>query len=307
MEIKDYISKDKYKVFFLYFSVLLIIFYFTRKILIPIILAAILAYVTYPIYKKYWNIFKKEKLAAFLVVLQTTLIFILPLLYVMFQIIYNLINLYKYYLQNDELLVNFKFELFNILYNLIPYEEIRERVIQSFLEVTNDIFSYFSQLFLSFTSSIPVLIVYLIIIVLSQYYFLIYGKKIVKNIKNLLPFGVYNELILENLSKSLDNLIYGLIIPAFAQSASLILILLLLKVKIDYFLVFLLGFIFSFFPSLGIWVVWLPLSIKLLDDTVKLFIYILYNFLVTSNIDFLMRILVTSKVGDIPIWIIIFS
>ncbi|HID01290.1 MAG TPA: AI-2E family transporter [Piscirickettsiaceae bacterium] len=147
------------------------IFYFTRKILIPIILAAILAYVTYPIYKKYWNIFKKEKLAAFLVVLQTTLIFILPLLYVMFQIIYNLINLYKYYLQNDELLVNFKFELFNILYNLIPYEEIRERVIQSFLEVTNDIFSYFSQLFLSFTSSIPVLIVYLIIIVLSQYYF----------------------------------------------------------------------------------------------------------------------------------------
>ena len=307
MKIKDYLIKDKYKVLLLYFFVLLLIFYFTRGIIIPIIISSVLTYITYPIYMRYLHILKRKEVSAFLVVLQTFLIFLLPLIYIIFQVIYNFINLYKYYLQDEQFVVNLKIKLLNILYNLIPYDEIRERIIQSFIEATNNIFSYFSQLFLSITSSIPILLIYLIIIIISHYYFLIYGRKITRNIRNFLPFGVYNDIIIDNLSKSLDNLIYGLFLPAIAQSISLIVILLLLKIKVDYFLVFLLGFILSFLPSVGIWIIWLPLSIKLLDNTIKLVIFVIYNLIITSNVDFFVRILVTSKAGEIPIWIILFS
>jgi predicted PurR-regulated permease PerM len=307
MQIRSYLLDYKNRVLILYTILLLLIFYFTRNILLPIIFSVGLTYLTYPLYKRYLKITKRKALASFLVVTQTVLVFLLPLFYVIFQIIYNFLNMYRFYLQNNTELINLKLKLLNLLYKIIPYEEARGRIIESFVNATDHLFSYLSQTFISFTSSIPILIVYLVILVVSQYYLLIHGEKILKFITEFMPFGNYNEIIIEDLKKSVDNLIYGLVLPAFVQSISLIFILIILGVNIDYFLIFLLGFIFAFIPSLGIWIVWLPLSLKLLDSTVKLIIYFIYNLIITSNVDFLTRVLVSIEVGEVPVWVVIFS
>ncbi|MEO2154769.1 MAG: AI-2E family transporter, partial [Nanoarchaeota archaeon] len=190
----------------------------------------------------------------------------------------------------------------------VPSEVIREQIINALSTITNVIFQKLYNSLITLTFSIPNLIIYLILISLGQFYFLIDGKKILKFLINHLPFDKYNKIIIDSLKKTIDSIIYGLIIPPLVQSIALVLILFLLGIKLNYILVGFIGFLFALIPSLGIWVVWLPLSIKVWSEsTGKLIIYFFYNLLVTSNIDFLTRIFVAYKIANVPMWLVIFT
>jgi len=305
--IKKVFESYKHRILIFYFALMLILLYFLKSLIFPFAVAALLAYMTYPLYLRTKKLFKNKYLSSALVVIQTDLVIILPIVYLTFQLIYTFIDIYReFFLSTSS--TTLKNKLIELLYILIPSEVIRDQVIQAFTNITQSVFQYLYLALINLTLSLPSFIVYLVLISLSQYYLLIYGKRIILVVYEHLPFGEYNNLIFKNLARTVDSLIFGIVLPALAQSLALVFILFVLGVKVDYILVGFLGFLMALVPSLGIWVVWLPLSIKVwMDSTTKLIIYFVYNLVVTSNVDFITRILVTSKTANVPMWLVIFT
>jgi len=305
--IRKVLESYKHRILIFYFALMLILLYFLKSLIFPFAVAALLAYMTHPLYLRTKKLVKNKYLSSALVVVQTDLVIILPIVYLTFQLIYTFIDIYReFFLSASSTAI--KNKLIELLYLLIPSEVIRDQVIQAFTNITQSVFQYLYLALINLTLSLPSFIVYLVLISLSQYYLLIYGKRIILVVYEHLPFGEYNNLIFKNLAKTVDSLIFGIILPALAQSLALVFILFVLGINVDYILVGFLGFLMALVPSLGIWVVWLPLSIKVwMDSTTKLVIYFVYNLIVTSNVDFITRILITSKTANVPMWLVVFT
>ncbi len=303
----NFLREYKYRVYILLFVLIFIFFFTISSILVPLIIGALIAYLFYTPFLKLHRIIKSQGFSAFLISLFTFFLLIFPFSYLIMELTNELLNIYSSFNQSDYWL-SLKENIIKTIYYFIPYENVREQLITLFFQTQNFLIKLLYNFIGGVLTLLPTLLLNIVVILSAEFYFLLYGKKIVKFLETNLPFGPYNYKLLENIRKTVDSLIFGLIFPALAQSLAFIFILFVLGIKINYLFYGFISFILSLLPVIGIWILAIPVAIKLWSVSIwKTIILIIYYVIVIMNIDNVVRIIITSKKGKIPIWLILFT
>ena len=153
----------------------------------------------------------------------------------------------------------------------------------------------------SILNSTANLITNLAIMLFFLYYMLYYGKEIEKTLFRIIPLKDTNTVLLAAETKRL--------VRANAYSIPLISIIQGLTATLGYFIFgvhewalwgFLTG-VFAFFPVVGTMIVWIPLVIYTFTTghTGMALGLMLYSIIVTGNVDYLSRITIMKRLGDV--------
>lgn len=145
------------------------------------------------------------------------------------------------------------------------------------------------------------LIINLIIMLFMLYYMLVHGKEMEQYLGNIIPLKKSNVDVLASETKR--------IVKASALGIPLISIIQGLTAALGYFIFdikefVLWGFItgvFAFFPVVGTMIIWVPLVIYMYagGDTWNATGLFLYSLIVTGNVDYLARITILEKLGNV--------
>jgi len=303
----EFLKEYRNRVYLLVLILMALLFFYVSSIIVPLIIGALLAYLTYPFYKRLNKRVKSKNIASVLITILTFLLIIIPSIYLVIEFTNEMFNFYTSLNQEDQIF-SMKEELIKTIYYLVPYENVRDKLIEFLIQTENYLIKAFYNFLVNLITLIPTLLFKIIVIIIVEFYFLIYGKDAIRFIEKHLPFGPYNHKIIHNLKKTIDSLIFGIIIPAAAQALALIVILIILGVKLNYLFYGFISFILALFPTIGIWIVWIPIAVKLwFISKVKAITLAIYGLFFISNIDNLVRILVTSKIGNLPLWLVLLT
>ncbi|MEO5947465.1 MAG: AI-2E family transporter [Chitinophagaceae bacterium] len=153
----------------------------------------------------------------------------------------------------------------------------------------------------SILNSTANLITNLIIMLFFLYYMLYYGKEIEKTLVKMIPLKNENTNLLAAETKRL--------IRANALGIPLISIIQGVVATIGYFIFGLNEFglwgfitgVFAFFPIVGTMIVWVPLVLYMFatGDTLNATGLLVYSVLITGNVDYVARITIMRRMGDV--------
>jgi len=303
----EFLKEYKNRVYLLNLALIVLLFFYLSSIIVPLIIGSLLAYLTHPFYKRLNRKIRSKNISSLIITILTFLLIIIPSIYLVIEFTNEMLNFYASLNQNNQLF-SMKEEMIKTIYYLIPYENVRDKLIEFLIQTENYLIKAFYNFLVNLITLIPSLLFKIIVIVIVEFYFLIYGKEAIKLLEKHLPFGPYNSKILYNIKKTIDSLIFGIVIPAASQALALITMLLILGVKLNYLFYGFISFILALFPTIGIWIVWIPIAVKLwFVSKVKSIILTIYGFFFISNIDNLVRILITSKIGNLPLWLVLLT
>lgn len=268
--------------------------------------AGIIAFFIYPVYRWLNLRIKHKRISSLCVILILVLLVIGPLLGISVTFYSQVISIlealrpifektphefiegFKRYPRIYELLLRL-LEIFN------PYlPQVQERVAQflthliqaGFFSITNIFRFFFSFGFqLAFT-------------LITLYYFLVDGERVVNEIKNLIPGGEgQKQRILEKVAFILKGVLYGNVLTALVQGTLAFMIYFILGIPHNLLWAFL-TMLASFLPMLGTFLVWGPLTLYLVikGAYAKALILLLFSALIISNVDnFLKPVLIGGK------------
>ena len=159
----------------------------------------------------------------------------------------------------------------------------------------------FSEYIPSLLNSTANLVTNLILMLFFLYYMLYYGKEMEKTLYHIIPLKDDNTSMLAAETKR--------IVKANALGIPLISIIQGLTATLGYFIFgvndfalwgFLTG-VCAFFPVVGTMIVWVPLVIYMytIDQTWQATGLLLYSVIVTGNVDYISRITIMRKLGDV--------
>ena len=145
------------------------------------------------------------------------------------------------------------------------------------------------------------LITNLILMLFFLYYMLYYGKEMEKTLYHIIPLKDQNTSMLAAETKR--------IVKANALGIPLISIIQGVTATLGYFIFGVKGFalwgfltgVCAFFPVVGTMIVWVPLVVYMftLDQTWQATGLLLYSVIVTGNVDYISRITIMKKMGDV--------
>ncbi len=153
----------------------------------------------------------------------------------------------------------------------------------------------------SLLNSTATLITNLAIMLFFLYYMLYYGREMEKTLFRIIPLKDTNTVLLAAETKKL--------VRANAYSIPLISIIQGLTATLGYFIFgvqewalwgFLTG-VFAFFPVVGTMIVWIPLVVYIFTtgNSGTAIGLMLYSIIVTGNVDYISRITIMKKLGDV--------
>jgi predicted PurR-regulated permease PerM len=141
----------------------------------------------------------------------------------------------------------------------------------------------------------------LVLLLFFLYYMLYHGKEMEKTLLWLIPLKAEN---ISRLTRETKRLIkasaLGIPLISIIQGITATIGYYLFKVD-DYILWGFLTGIFAFFPVVGTMIMWVPLVIYMYSagDTWNATGLLFYSLVVTGNIDYLARITIMKKIGDV--------
>ena len=165
----------------------------------------------------------------------------------------------------------------------------------------SDSLNKFSSFIPSLLNSTATLITNLILMLFFLYYMLYYGKEMEKTLFRIIPLKDENTSMLAAETKK--------IVKANALGIPLISIIQGVTATLGYFIFgvksfalwgFLTG-VCAFFPVVGTMIVWVPLVIYMytIDQSWQATGLLLYSAIVTGNVDYISRITIMRKLGDV--------
>ncbi len=318
-------SKLYSRVFFsiLFLLVLLIAFYIAKPFLPALVTGALIAYLSYPLYRKTQNYIKNKSWAAFLVTIFILLIFTVPTILIM-SLVFKEAQFYTAYLEtngnhlgsnflkvvcrnDDWALCKASKSVLSILPKSDPDYYIGV--------VVQRILNYIIEHFENFISSLLSVIFDFFIMIFIIYYLYKDGYAIYRRVKQILPFKEsHKERILKKFHEITTAVFYGNISAAAIQGILGSLGFLVLGVPSPFLWGMVMG-LFAFVPYIGTAIIWLPASLDLMSigyiNNNNLYIIhgillFLYGLLVLSVIDhFLKPKLIGDKAEVHPILVLI--
>lgn len=286
----------KYGSFVIVLFILYLAYLIVKPFVLPIVTAAIIAYVFYPIYKFINRRLKKRNLSAFIMCFFVFILVVLPSLFILNSLLREIPSAYTWVtesLQNSRLWQEYVYEQlytdFGIDFNL------------------GDIIKSISATLLKgiqgFLTSVPSKILNVTISAFFLFFFFRDGYGIIKRLAYYLPFNKKETTILFRETKKMaDAVIYGQIITSVIQGilATIAYSVVGLNAPLFWGILTLFG---SLIPMVGPGLVYIPLSITLIVTSfaasntfgvIKGILLLLFSLGVISSVDNIVKPLVIS-------------
>jgi predicted PurR-regulated permease PerM len=298
----------KYGSIILVILVLFLSYLIVKPFILPIISAAVIAYVFHPVHNFILRKLKRKNISALVMCLLVFLIVIIPFTYMLNSLLNELPAVYGFVssaLQNSK-----------ILHDLI-YEKVAAdfginldigQILQSLLGTAVE---YIETLL----TSVPRKIISTSIAAFFLFFFFKDGYEILNKITQYLPFNKIDSLIIiRELKKMADAVLYGQLITALVQAilASLAYFILGVNAPLFWGLV---TFIFAIIPMIGPSITYIPLSLSMVISSfetaatfgvVKGIILLLYGLLIISSVDNIIKpLLISDKVRMHPALVLV--
>ena len=299
----------------------MLVFYITRPFLSALITGAIIAYLSYPLYKKTLRYIKNKNFSSLIVAVFIVLILTLPLV-----IVLGLISKEAYAtyisLNQQNLGTNFikvvcrdeswlSCRTVKSVTNVLPEKNLDYYLQTTIEKITSFIIVNFSK----FLASIPSILLNFFVMIFVVYYLLKDGELITKRIKNMLPLKEsHKQHVLDKFHDVTYAVFYGNISVAILQGILGVIGFLMLGVPSP-ILWGVVMMLFALMPYFGTAIVWLPAALNLIfigylqndnSSAIRGVILIFYGILVISSIDNILKPkLIGSKANVHPILVII--
>jgi len=265
-------------------------FFMLKPILISISWGLILAYLFMPIYKKINTLIKSKNVSAFLVLLLSILIIIVPLWFIVPLLANQVFEVFK-----ASQVLNVK----GIITSLFPTAS--ELFLIQLTTALNSFVSGLSSLVLNSLASFLInslnILVNLLITAFVFFYALRDNEKLKSLAKDLSPISKAKEKIVAKQFKDITgSLIYGQIIIGLVQGVLAGIGFFVFGVPNPLVLTAI-AILFSMIPVIGPWIVWVPIAVFLFIDgnTGVGLLFVLYNVLIVSSVDNLLRMHIVSR------------
>lgn len=293
---RKYSITDEKNFILLIAGILLILtFILIKDILAVIIYSIILAYFLLPIYNFFLQKSENSKISALLTLITVTVGFFIPLTLLFYFLILNMVKIviqYKEYIENPESL--------NIIIGSFLEKFSESSLLSSFnySEIVNSVVLFIISFIQNFFSSLPMALIYFLIILFITYYILIHQRTILKTLNEYIPLTLkkQNE-IGTNVAKNIDVIFKGYFLTGIIQTGVAFLGYLVFGVP-NLMIITFLTLITSLIPYLGTPMVWVPVGIYLIliGQEIAGIGLLIYGTLIISTIDnFLRPILMSSK------------
>ena len=311
-------NKHRYVFFYALFIILIIIsIYITLPLLKYVLMAIILTFILKPIYDRLIKVIRFKWISAIIITTLVLLLFILPFIFFMDDVIQEsnvaYISIKQVFLApinkncpDSDVIC----KTINGIRSISQQPQVNYYLLKSINKMSETTIEKFSN----FLSYLPKFILGVFIMLLSLFYFLIEGDKIVRSIRDILPMSKSH---FENLSKTSYDVTKSIINSYFLTATSQGLFALIGFITINIFFAeegnllinaplfwTILLIFFSMIPFLGSTIIWLPLSITLIAKGISetnnstlyagIFLFF-YGLLIISQIDNIIRPYITSK------------
>lgn len=311
IQVRDY---SKYLFMILFLGAIYLSYLVIKPFIVPILTAAIVAYVFYPLYKKIKKKLKRENLSATITALIVVLLIAIPSLFLINAVAKE--SFVVYVMAKDKLAEGNSFmtgcdgidslgcNMFNMMKDMGANPQINFFFGDALQKATSFIIEKTS----SFIFSIPARLLDLFIILFVTFYLFKDGEKASKRIIRLIPLKKKFTLKMEKqFSEVTFAVVYGHIITAIVQGLAAGLGFWVFGVKAPILWGMLTAF-FSLIPFLGAAAVWIPVSLVMFANSVMqsdgkgialaigLFAY---GLVVISMIDNIIKPKIVSKRADI--------
>jgi len=266
------------------------IIYLLKTYVTPLVLAALLTLLTYPIYKKLSNKIKRPLMSASIMILMILIIIIVPLSIFSgilisqindFTLTDTKINLYETKINE---LTGLSINLDEYVDNIFTYiKEDGKRILQNTASFTSN---FFLKMFIMFY---------------IYFYFLLEKNKILKYIVELLPFSKHNSENLINESGKISKaILIGQVFTAIIQGMLGLIAFIIAGIP-NAIIWGIIMIILSLIPVIGAFLIWLPAGVFLIiEGNTGMGIFILiWGALVISQIDNIIRPKLVNRFADI--------
>ena len=294
------------KLFFsaLFLAILLLAFYITRPFLPALITGAIMAYLSYPLYKKIIRRIKNKDFASLIVVVFIVLLFTVP-----FVIVLGLVSkeAYRTYttLSEQSLGTNFlkiickdeswlSCKTIKSFVGFLPESDLDYYLKITVEKITVFIINNVSK----FLASIPLIFLNFFVMMFVVYYLLKDGESIAKRIKDILPLKEsHKEHVMERFHDVTYAVFYGNISIAILQGVLGGIGFLIVGVPSPALWGFVMV-IFALIPYFGTAIIWLPAALNFIfigylqndnSSTIRGIALIIYGIFVISSIDNILK------------------
>ncbi|MBS3113896.1 AI-2E family transporter [Candidatus Woesearchaeota archaeon] len=294
------------KLFFsaLFLAILLLVFYITRPFLPALLTGAVMAYLSYPLYKKIIRRIKNKDFASLIVVVFIVLLFTVPFVIVLGIVSKEAYSTYTT-LSEQSLGTNF-LKIICKDENWLSCRTIRSFVgflpesdLDYYLKITIEKITVFIINNASkFLASIPLIFLNFFVMMFVVYYMLKDGESIAKRIKGILPLKEsHKEHVMERFHDVAYAVFYGNISIAILQGILGGIGFLILGVPSPVLWGFVMV-IFALIPYFGTAIIWLPAALNFIfigylqndnSSTIRGIVLIIYGIFVISSIDNILK------------------
>lgn len=237
---------------------LVLSFFLLKPILLSIIIAIILGYLFYPLYKRTNRLIKSEYISALLMCLLLTAIIFIPMWFLTPILIKQSFN---FYVSSQQ--IDFVTPLKQIFPNVFASEQFSQEIgsaLSSFITKTSN---FLTNTFAKLISNFPILLLQFFIVFFIFFVVLKEQEKFVDYIRSLLPFSKEVENKLFKSSREItSSVFYGQIILGIVGGIIVGISLYLFKVP-NAFILMILAAIAGILPIIGTTIVWIPVAIYL--------------------------------------------
>lgn len=267
-------------------------FFILKPILVSSIFALILAFIFYPIYKKFLLWTRNKNLAALIICLILLTIVIVPLLLLTPLLVKQTFEIYMY-LQRADILAPFK----SIFPSFFSSPELSKDLVIAINSFTAKIASSFLNNFTEILLNSPIILLHLALILFVFFFALRDGDELVSYIQSLSPLSKESEKkVFQQFKDITYSVIFGNIIVGIVQGLVTGIALFVLRIP-NAIILTLAAVFFSMFPLLGPWLIWVPVDVYLftVGRTTAALGLLIYGLLFISLIDNIIRPFIVSK------------
>ena len=265
-------------------------FFLLRPVLLSIIAGLILAYIFTPVYSRLTPFIKNKTLTAWIVAIVVVAIIITPLWFITPLMLQQVFDVFTF-TQEVELgkAVQIIFPTANsqfVSQMTLALNSFSNKIVAATLGSLN-----------SFILELPIISLHIILALFVFFYALKDGDSLREFAEGLSPFSKSKEkLIVQNFKDITDSVVYGQIIVGIVQGSLAGLGLLIFGVGNVIVLTFLAIFL-SLLPILGPFLIWIPVTVYLFvtGDTGTAIGFLLYNLLIVSTVDNVLRTYLISR------------
>ncbi len=265
----------------------LLTFFILRPILVSTVFALILAFIFYPVHKKFLSWIRSKNLSALLTCGILLLIIILPLLFLTPIIVKQAFQTYSYF-QKKEILTPF---------NETLSPEVYQRLNEGIKSFASKIDASFSSELTSLFLNSPIIFLHLLLILFVFFFALRDGDKLVIYIQSLSPLSKESEKkVFQQFKDITHSVIFGQIVVGIIQGIVTGIALFVLGIENALILTLIAMFV-GVLPIIGPWLVWVPVDVYLFlsGKSFSGFFLLFYGIFIISWVDTLIRPIIVSK------------